>query len=171
MEVSTRVAESFAVELIEIHGNTCYFCLLKVDRKQLRSVDFVEPLSKGGVLSIDNAILCCKDCSARRRRRNMSDYLTERFSELHSEYTRIQQLKAAMDVARLQKAAKSPVEKPKLARELPADFDEGAEWAAAMAEEASQEAPPKAPIAQPKTVHTHDPELQTVLDNWDTDEA
>ena len=34
----------------------------------------------------------------------MSDYVTERLLELSNEYTRLQQLKAAMDTARLQKA-------------------------------------------------------------------
>lgn len=131
MEISTALANKLADDLIEINGVRCYFCQSKLDRKHIRSVDFIVPLSKGGELTVDNAILCCKECSARRRRRHMVDYVTERLIEIDSEYQRLHQLKQALTTAHLagrnatEELASAPVAKPK-AVQVEDDYDEGA---------------------------------------------
>lgn len=101
MEISQALADEFAEQLVELTGNTCYFCKSSVNRRQLRSVDFVVPLSKGGALTVDNAILCCKDCSARRRRRHMADYVSARLAELTLEVERLKALEQALLAAKL----------------------------------------------------------------------
>lgn len=118
MEISAAIADAFAEQLVELTGNTCYFCGCAVDRRQLRSVDFIVPLSKGGAMTVDNAILCCKDCSARRRRRHMADYVSARLSELRLELERLKALEQALLVKKLapaaRHAAKELASKPKV---------------------------------------------------------
>lgn len=157
MEISAALADEFAEQLVELTGNTCYFCKCAVNRRQLRSVDFVVPLSKGGKLTVDNAVLCCKDCSARRRRRHIADYVSARLAELTLEVERLKALEQALLVAKLTPSERNAAQElaSKAAPKVVDDLEEVNRLAAAWEDEDEDTSPPKPEAGQAAPIPPH----------------
>lgn len=49
----------------KIHGGACFYCKQNVAKGQ-GTIDHVEPLSLGGRSSLQNLVLACKPCNARK---------------------------------------------------------------------------------------------------------
>lgn len=63
--------------LVRLYGQAtskCPYCTTTL-KKGNRSLDHIEPLSKGGCHSLSNVIVCCRDCNTRKRDREFADWL------------------------------------------------------------------------------------------------
>lgn len=60
----------------EAEGRPCPYCGIYMDRR-LKSLDHMIPITKGGLHSVTNAIICCLKCNSRKGARDFGDWLTE----------------------------------------------------------------------------------------------
>ena len=51
----------------------CIYCNNKIPREQ-RSMDHIIPISRGGLHSIENLVMCCKSCNSSKRDRLLSEW-------------------------------------------------------------------------------------------------
>jgi len=84
-------------------GTTCYLCGVSNLHYQEAIPENVDPIFP------DQVVILCKDCSARRRKRPVHAYVSQRFSQVAAEYARLavllgklptQSEEAAVDVIR-----------------------------------------------------------------------
>jgi 5-methylcytosine-specific restriction endonuclease McrA len=58
----------------EAEGRPCPYCGICMDRR-LKSLDHMIPITKGGLHSVTNAIICCLKCNSRKGARDFGDWL------------------------------------------------------------------------------------------------
>lgn len=87
-------------------GTTCYLCGVSNLHYRFAVPENVDPIYP------DRVVILCKDCSARRRKRPVHAYVSQRFSEVAAEYARLAVLlgKLPTQFEGVRETPKAPVE-------------------------------------------------------------